>query len=438
MWREFRRRRCARLGIVAGVVAASLSPLTASAVTHADAGGRAGYCPRYDAYEVKDCQPRHRLPDSPVGRQLRWVLGELAGDAATLTIAEARAHLSPGLQQVMPPEQFLGQLRTDVAERGPLLFVGFAYPPRRDQAVVIVQDRSGERAGVAVGVTGSLIDIMEVDEAPPTIVPRGPYSGLFDVGGRRMFLRCSGHGSPTVVFENGLVTDWQTLQQRLGSVTRVCSYDPARMAGPWGRSDPAAAPRDAEDRIADLRALLTAARVPGPYVLAGHSNGGLFSLLYASRHPEDIAGLVLIDGVHPQYHRRSIEVAKQFVPPEHWNELIRAACGLLPVQLDAEQLDICLAEDQTLESLAVAPLHAMPVSVVTHGNLHFPSGSEPDAQERLWRQLQGELAAMVPGSRHVLATESGHDIPRDQPELVLTEVRSVVAAVRQGMTTLTG
>jgi pimeloyl-ACP methyl ester carboxylesterase len=436
MWPELRRGKCARLAIAIGLAAALLSPLTAAAATRAGVGGRAGYCPRYDAYEVKDCQPGHRLPDSPVGRQLRWVLDQLAGDAATLTIAQVRARLSPGLQQVWPAEQVLEQLQTDLADRGPLRFVGFAYPPRQDQAVAIVQDRTGDRAGVAVGVAGSLIDVIEVDQAPPTIVPRGPYSGWFDVGGRRMFLRCTGHGSPTVVFENGLVTDWHALQQRLGSVTRVCSYDPARMAGPWGRSDPAAAPRDAEDRVADLHALLTAARVPGPYVLAGHSNGGLFSLLYASRHPEDVAGLVLIDGVHPQYHRRSIEVAKQFVPPEHWDQVIEAACGLAPVQVDAEQLDICLAEDQTLEALAGAPLHAMPVSVLTRGNLQFPQGSEPDAQERLWRQLQGELAAMVPGSRHVLATESGHDIPRDQPELVLTEVGGVVAAVHEGRTTL--
>ncbi|HEY3006000.1 MAG TPA: alpha/beta fold hydrolase [Kribbellaceae bacterium] len=436
MWPEFRRRGYARLGIVVGLAAALLSPLTASAATDARAGGRAGYCPRYDAYELKDCHPRHQLPDSPVGRQLRWVLDQLAGNAATLTVAEVKAHLSPGLQQVSPAEQTLEQLRADVADRGPLAFVGFAYPPRRDQAVAIVRDRSGERAGVAVSIAGSLIDILEIDEAPPTIVPRGPYSGWFDIGGRRMFLRCTGHGSPTVVFENGLVTDWHALQQRLSSVTRVCSYDPARLAGPWGRSDPATAPRDAEDRVADLRAVLTAARVPGPYVLAGHSNGGLFSLLYASTHPEDVAGLVLIDGVHPQYHRRSIEVAKQFAPREYWDELTQAACGLAPVQVDAEQLDICLAEDQTLASLRAAPLRAMPVSVLTRGNLHFPPGSEPDAQERLWRQLQAELAATVPGSRHVLATDSGHDIPRDQPELVLTEVGRVVTAVREGRTTL--
>ena len=71
----------------------------------------------------------------------------------------------------------------------------------------------------------------EVDDAPPTIVPRGPYSGLFDVGGRRMFMRCTGTGTPTLMFENGLVSDWYRLQNRLSSLTRVCSYDPARMAG---------------------------------------------------------------------------------------------------------------------------------------------------------------------------------------------------------------
>jgi pimeloyl-ACP methyl ester carboxylesterase len=432
------RRGLLRLAVVAGLAAAMLSPVAASATTIADAHGRARYCVRYDAYELKDCGPQHELPVSPVGRQLSWVLQQVAGGAATLTLAEVRAHLSSGLQQVWPAEQVLEQLRGDLADRGPLLFVGFAYPPRQDQAVAIVQSRSGERAGLAVSVVGSLIDAMEVDQAPPTIVPRGRYSGWFDIGGRRMFLRCTGHGSPTVVFENGLVTDWDALQQRLGSTTRVCSYDPARLAGPWGRSDSAAAPRDAEDRVADLRALLAAARVPGPYVLAGHSNGGLFSLLYASRYPEQVAGLVLIDGVHPQYHRRSIAVAKRFVPPEQWEELTRAACGLLPVQLDAEQLDICLAEDQTLAALTATPLRSMPVSVLTHGNVRYPPGSEPDAQEQLWQQLQSELAAIVPGSRHVLATASGHDIPREQPDLVLTEIRRVIAAVRAETAQLTG
>jgi pimeloyl-ACP methyl ester carboxylesterase len=140
--------------------------------------------------------------------------------------------------------------------------------------------------------------------------------------------------------------------------------------------------------------------------------------------------MVLIDGVHPDYHRRSIEVAEQFVPREFWDQVVAAACGIPPVQVDAELMDICRAEAQTGAALAAHPLRRMPLAVITHGGVHFPPGSEPAAQERLWQQLQDELAAMQPGSTHVIATGSGHDIQHEQPELVLAQVRRVVAAAR--------
>ena len=82
--------------------------------------------------------------------------------------------------------------------------VGFAYPPRARQASALVQSTSGVRGAVPIGVTSgrpALIEFLEVQGTGPTIVPRGRFSGWFDVGGRRLFLRCTGHGSPTVVFE---------------------------------------------------------------------------------------------------------------------------------------------------------------------------------------------------------------------------------------------
>jgi pimeloyl-ACP methyl ester carboxylesterase len=332
---------------------------------------------------------------------------------------------------VQPAGQTLDGFRSTLAEKGPMRLVGFSYPPRSEQALAIVRSTSGERGGIGIGVDGPLIDALGLDDAPPTLVPRGRYNGWFDVGGgRRLFLRCTGTGSPTVVFDNGLTADWYDVQNQLYSLTRVCSYDPARQAGPLGRSDPAPGPRTGLDRVRDLHALLAAAHVPGPYVLAGHSNGGLFSLLYASLHPEQVAGMVLIDGVHPDYHRRSVEVAKQFVPRELWDQVVAAACGIPPVQVDAELMDICRAEAQTRAALAAHPLRRMPLAVITRGGLHFPPGSEPAAQERLWRQLQDELAAVQPNSTHVIATRSGHDIQHEQPELVLAQVRRVVAAVR--------
>lgn len=415
------------------VAALLVVPPVAAASSGHDSSAR--YCPRYDTYRLHDCRSAARLPGGPLGSQLRWVLDQLAGGSAGLTVEGVRAHLSPGLQQVEPAAELLAGLRQTLAVRGPMRFVGYSYPPRSDQVLALVQSASGQRGAVAIAVDGALIDTVAVDEAPPTLVPRGRYSGWFDVGGRRLFLRCSGSGGPTVVFENGLTTDWYALQNRLSGVTRVCSYDPARMAGPLGRSDPAAAPRDGTDRVRDLHALLAAARVPGRYVLVGHSNGGLFSLLYASRYPGQVAGLVLIDGVHPSYHARSIEVAKHFVPRAYWPALVAAACGVPPVQLDAEQMDICRAEAQTRAALAAHPLHRMPLAVLTRGGLHFRPGSLDDVQERLWRQLQDELAAMEPGSSHILATHSGHDIQHEQPGLVIAQVRRVVAAVRAGSTT---
>ena len=127
---------------------------------------------------------------------------------------------------------------------------------------------------------------------------------------------------------------------------------------------------------------------------------------------------------------RSIEVAKRFLPRELWDELVAAACGIPPVQVDAELMDICRAEAQSRAALAAHPLRRMPLAVITRGGLHYPAGTPEDAQERLWRRLQNELAAMQPGSTHVIATRSGPDIQHEQPELVLAQLRRVVAAVR--------
>jgi pimeloyl-ACP methyl ester carboxylesterase len=343
-----------------------------------------------------------------------------------LTVAQVRERMSAGLLRVDSADKVLVLMQQTLAEHGPMRLVGYSYPPRADQLLAIVRGPSGQRGAVALTVSAGLIDDLAMDEAPPTLVPSGRYSGWFDVGGRRLFLRCTGHGGPTVVFDNGLTTDWYALQNRLSARTRVCSYDPARMAGAFGRSDSAPAPRDAIDRVRDLHALLDAAHVPGPYVLAGHSNGGLFTLLYASRHPSQVVGLVLIDGVHPAYHRRSIAVAKRFVPPADWPQIVAAACGMQPVQRDAEQMDICRGERETRVALAEHPLRRMPLAVLSRTPEQFPPGTEQAAQERLWQRLQDRLAALEPGSWHVVATHSGHDIQHDQPELVLAAVERVL------------
>ena len=419
---------------IAGLLVVLLATTGTPAVAGEKASGhRAHYCKRVDAYRIKTCA-KALLPAGPLGRQLGWELAQLAGEAATLTEAEVQAHFSAEfLTMVMPPEVVIQFFQQNLAERGPFTFIGFAYPPRARQALAILQGRTGERGALPIGVTSghpALIEYLDLAAAPPTVVPKGRFSGWFDIGGRRLFLRCTGHGGPTVVFESHLTHDWVALQNQLSGFTRVCSWD--HPSGPWSRSDPAAGPRTARDIVADLHALLRVAGVPGPYVLAGHSNRGLFSLLYASTYPRQVAGLVLIDAVHPAYHKRQLALVKPLLPPEIWEALRQEAMAVPHRLIDPEQLDIWTSERQTRVALARSPLGPMPLVVLTRGH---PEPAPPwwpvEQVEALWLQLQRELAAMVPGSRHVI-TQSGHNIPGEQPELVLDAIRDVVLAVRAG------
>ena len=129
-------------------------------------------------------------------------------------------------------------------------------------------------------------------EAPP--VP----GRLIDVGGHRLYLSCTGSGSPTVVLEpgaGGKSADLASMARAIAGDTRVCVYDRAGR----GWSEPADTPPDAIRTATDLHTLLQRGHVPGPYVLAGHSFGGLYSLTFAARYPDDVAGMVLVDSTAP-------------------------------------------------------------------------------------------------------------------------------------------
>jgi pimeloyl-ACP methyl ester carboxylesterase len=136
-------------------------------------------------------------------------------------------------------------------------------------------------------------------------------AGRVDIGGgRKMYLECHGTGSPTVILISGLLGSaeaWSTVTKagapkvfpEVAKFTRVCAYD--RPGTPVGegpsRSDPVPQPTATQDAATDLYALLHAAQVPSPYVLAAHSYGGLIARLYASSHPDEVSGMVLIDAL---------------------------------------------------------------------------------------------------------------------------------------------
>ncbi|MEZ4564731.1 MAG: alpha/beta fold hydrolase [Thermomicrobiales bacterium] len=274
------------------------------------------------------------------------------------------------------------------------------------------------------------------------------FSGLVEIGGgRRLYLECRGTGTPTVILEAGAGNNgqtWDTAGLPAGSTqtavlpgvarfTRVCAYDrPGTILDPehLGRSDPAPMPRTAGAIVDDLHRLLVAANVPGPYVLAGHSFGGLVARLYAATYPDEVVGLVLIDAAHEDYYAAQ----QAALAPEQRDELTRLADEGPPELAghpDFERLDTSVSAAEVREAVAASPLRPMPEIVLTHGRpWEWPEGYPAADLEALWMPLQEQLAALTPQGRLVVAEQSGHFIPGDQPGLAIEAIKEVVEAVR--------
>jgi pimeloyl-ACP methyl ester carboxylesterase len=190
-------------------------------------------------------------------------------------------------------------------------------------------------------------------------------------------------------------------------------------------------PRTAGDIVTDLHALLQAARVPGPYVLGGHSFGGLVVRLYASTYPDEVVGMVLVDAANEETY----PAWESLLGPTWWADLMARSedppAGLEGYQ-DFERLDLTESVAQGRQARVSRPLHPMPLAVLTHGRPFealvpdWPS----DAFERMWLGMQQDLARRVPQARLTIASESGHAIQQDQPALVTEAIRQVVTGVR--------
>jgi pimeloyl-ACP methyl ester carboxylesterase len=134
---------------------------------------------------------------------------------------------------------------------------------------------------------------------------------LYDVGGHRLHLDCTGTGSPTVVLENGLNEIsplWSAVTAQVSRTTRVCAYDRAGQ----GWSDDADGPQDGREVAADLHTLLARAGEHGPYILAGHSSGGTLAMTYAARYPAQVAGMVLLDSSSPHQYTDQPDFASTY------------------------------------------------------------------------------------------------------------------------------
>jgi pimeloyl-ACP methyl ester carboxylesterase len=262
-----------------------------------------------------------------------------------------------------------------------------------------------------------------VDTRPrtsPTLVNGGR---LVDVGGRSLYMVCAGNGSPTVILEAGFggdSGDWRDVQPQLGRTTRTCAYDRAGLGSSVGTSGV----HDAGDETRDLQQLLFSAGIRPPYVLVGHSYGGLLTRLYAYEHPRDVSGVVLVDALGRDMFRRQLAIWPRTVDVEDRRKFAEPVTDGVDLQSGSRLAD------------RVRSLGAIPLAVVEAGRHQELFGFMPPALRRaqveLWRRSQAELAGL--SSDHVLvrAERSDHVVQRldGQPQVVVRAVRAVVRAVR--------
>lgn len=315
--------------------------------------------------------------------------------------------------------------------------------------------RVGAGIASAIGCSVAVIASLALLAGPTTALSakisatpaHGKFSGRVAIpGGRKLYLECRGQGTPTVVLEAGtgdLAQVWnmppfgpaRAVYRAVSRFTRVCAYDrPGTYLLPdsFSRSDPVVMPRSALDVVRDERALLHSAKVPGPYVLVGHSFGGMASRLYATLRPRRIAGLVSIDAQNEDF----AEAYKEFLTPEQYVAAVLNPGP--PPGLDypaAERLDLVVSAAQAAQIQADKPLRRMPLTVISHSRtipnpFGFPADWPIAALEKAFQASQDMLADLVPGARHLIAKRSGHYIQLDQPGLVTGAVRAMVRKVR--------
>jgi pimeloyl-ACP methyl ester carboxylesterase len=271
---------------------------------------------------------------------------------------------------------------------------------------------------------------------------------LIDVGGYRLHLSCTGTarlGSPTVILEAGSGNSslaWSKVQPGVASFTRVCSYDRAG----YGWSDTGPLPSTAGRMVTELHTLLARAGVAGPYVLVGHSYGGLIMQLYTYTYPQQVAGLVLVESMHADQFRypdlhfgappsicqalASLGIVRLFglAAPGYVAEFPLAAQPAAKAQFN--QTRFCqtasdeyagLEESFAQVRAAQHPLGHLPLVVLTHGHPYLGSQGERD-----WQALQRDLASLSSDSRSIIATRSEHYIQLEQPDLVIAAIKQVL------------
>ena len=279
-----------------------------------------------------------------------------------------------------------------------------------------------------------LVTTIGTAAADQPIAAPGAY---FPVADTHLHVVCSGSGRPQVVLEAGLggnFLDWSLVQPLLARRHRVCSYDRAGA----GFSERTERPRSLANMTEELHLLAAAAGFDHPFLLVGHSFGGLLAMDYARRYPADILGLVLVDSMHPDQFERFANAGVEIATDPHM-VLGRTppAASIYGLPPDLHRLALQLAQaDKTRvfifrEMQAIVDnAHALrdegfpsrPARLLVHGNREWDQPFPDGRMEQAWRAMQGELAASLGAPPPIIVNDSGHQIALDAPQSVVSAI----------------
>lgn len=286
---------------------------------------------------------------------------------------------------------------------------------------------------------------------------------LVDVGGYRLHVTDRGEGGPTLLIIPGAGDSsysWQAIQRELAATNRVLSFDRAGL----GSSEAGPAP-DPERSLVEIERLLAASGVSGPVILVGHSLGGLFARMYATKHPEQVAGLVLVDSTH-EFLRDDKKFKQGFaaigvmlrimkaLSPIGLPRFLGEVLGVMPMyperanyvkQLSREEYRLWAASvyRNTAQEGGIGEFGAVDTILAASYELRKPDGEQPQFGDlpmvvmsnpgfgQGWITMHRELAGRSTNSSHRITVQKGHNVEMHSPELVIDAIRHVVAEVRR-------
>jgi pimeloyl-ACP methyl ester carboxylesterase len=307
-----------------------------------------------------------------------------------------------------------------------------------------------------------------------------PNGKLVDMGGYKLHIDIKGKGSPAVIMIAGSQAfsfDWSLVMAGISKVTQVCTYDRPALA--W--SEPGPMPRTFQQDIYELHTLLQRSGIRPPYILVGHSLGGIIARLFEKKYPDEVKGLVLVDAtsedatlfMNGKIGRLRTFSQNRAIPPiktrpdtstkvpsmkemeEMWKMMggepkTEPPFDRLPKKFQEQRIwamhqpKVLLADNGSYWADEFAAMYAdslyslgnKPIYVLSSGRDAFSKNAD-STMRAIWLEKleqKEKMANLSTNSKHIITTKSGHEIHLEEPELVITAIKDVINAVRTGRT----